>query len=211
MDEHRASLDAIQAEASAQGLGASSANQPCDAEDFAFSQNQVNGAGLGLAGQRAQFQNGLADLMRCAGINLADLAPHHQPNNLAQVRAGHLTGAHALAIAQDGVTVANALTLLQKMADIDNADAALAQAANDSEEVLGVHLREAAGWLIHDQHFRLANQCAGDLDDLLLGNRAGAHGVGQRNLLVAQLGESSARQAAAAGAPEPAKRGGLFA
>src|SRR5207244_8002163 len=109
----------------------------------------------------------LSELVRGAGVDVLDFAAHHQTHNVAEVRQTHFASADSLAVAQHGVPLANALALLEKVTDVDHAHAACAQVLNHVKQVFNVRLRQAAGWLVHDQHFRPANQRAGDLDDLL--------------------------------------------
>ena len=71
--------------------------------------------------------------MRGAGINLRQLAADHRTNDVAEFRAGHFAGRYALAIAQHGEALADALTLFEEVADIDDTHAALAQTTDDAK------------------------------------------------------------------------------
>ena len=83
---------------------------------------------------------------------------------------------------------------------------ALPQPLDTREQMLRVRLREAARRLVHDQHLRLAEQRAGDFDDLLLRDgelRAPAHRSGMSRM--AKLRQSAPRRVRAGAAIDPAE------
>ena len=204
-------LEPVEAERGADHLGAAGAHQSGDAEDLTRAKPERGGAGLGTAGQLAKLEDRFTDGVGDPRINVLDIAADHEPDDLGELRLRHPPAANGGAVAQDRVAIADALAFLEKMADVDDAHALLFEPADGSEQVLGVHSRQAARRFVHDQHLRLADQRPGDLDDLLLGDGAGVNRGLERDGVVLQLGECLAGQGPALAAVDPAVASRFFA
>ena len=103
--------------------------------------------------------------------DLQHLAADHQ----AGERAGRLLrrvglGDH-LAAPHDGGVVADALHLLQAVADVEHRAALAGQPLQGDEQVVGLLRGQHRGRLVHDQELRLLQQAADDLDALALAHR----------------------------------------
>ena len=120
-------------------------------------------------------------------------------------RRVHLSRADRLTVFQNRIAVAQLATLFEKMTDIDNAHPLRAQPENRREKFFRVGLRETARRLIHNQHLRLDEQGARNLDHLLLrdGERSGA--AVQSDALVPQLREGGPRALTRLAAVDPAQ------
>jgi hypothetical protein len=139
-------------------------------QDPALAQGQAHGSGLSPTGDIIEHQDRFAVTVRHSRIDVADLAADHQTDDPVQGCRIHCARPDAFAVAQDRVPVANALAFFEEMADVNDADAALLQLADDPEKILRIHLGEAAGGLIHDQDLGIAQERPGDLHDLLFGD-----------------------------------------
>ena len=93
-----------------------------------------------------------------------------------------------MAVAEDGHAVAQAEDLLHAVRDVDHAEPAFAQAADNREEHLGLPLGQRGGRFVEDDDARVRRDGPGDRDHLLLGDGEGAHGY-RRIERHAQLGE----------------------
>src|SRR5207249_1107541 len=134
-----------------QSFRPSRADQPSDSENFSFAQSESNRTRLGLTRKVSDFQHRYSERMRIARINILDFASHHQTDDVCEFGRGHVARANALAVAQHRVAVADALALFEKVADVNNADAALAQLGDDAKKIFHIDLREAARRFIHDE------------------------------------------------------------
>ena len=116
----------------------------------------------------------------CCGDVLVEAAPDHQVHQRRLVeRAGRL-GRDVGAVAQHGHRVAEPEDLRHAVRDVDAGDAALAQAAHERVQPIGLVLRQAAGRLVEDDHARAAADGGGDLHHLLLAERQLADAGGAR-------------------------------
>ncbi len=97
------------------------------------------------------------------------------------------------------------------MADVNDTHAALAHALDHAEQVLSIDLCEAAGRLVHDEHARFADERAGDLDELLLGDGERPDRCVEWHLRLANFLQRALGQAAALAVVDPTKRRRLAA
>ena len=116
---------------------------------------------------------------------------HHHRDQFIIGHTGQLATTHAPPVPQNGEPRSNLAHFFEKVADVDDGDAAVAQAADGIEEALDVGALQAAGRLVHQQDARIAGQSTADLDDLLIGERetAGAHA--RIDLGASEVGEES--------------------
>ena len=129
-----------------------------------------------LARDRLDVEHDRPSRVRAARIKIGHLPPGHQRDDMIKRRRVHLSRADRLTVFQHRIAVAQLATLFEKMTDIDNAHPLRPQPENRREEFFRVGPRETTRWLIHNQHLRLDEQGAGNLDHLLLrdGERSGA-------------------------------------
>ena len=110
---------------------------------------------------------------------LVERAPDHEPDDL---RLRELVGRARLdvtAVADDGDDVGELADLLEPVADVEDGDAAVAQAADGGEEAVDLVGRERGGRLVHDQQPRAGRERLRDLEQLPVGDAEPAHrGVG---------------------------------
>ena len=97
------------------------------------------------------------------------------------------------------------------MADVNDTHAALTHALDDAEQALGIDLSEAAGRLVHNEHARFADECTGDLDELLLRDGERVNWSVERHLRLADFLQRALGQAATLAAIDPAKHRRLAA
>ena len=92
---------------------------------------------------------------------------------------GHLGDRHAvgrvLAVAQHGDAVGDGEDLLELVADEEHGDALVAEPAEQGEQRRGLVLGDRGGRLVEEQDLGFERQRLGDLDDLHLRDRQGAH------------------------------------
>ena len=84
-------------------------------------------------------------------------------------------GADVTAVAQHGVAIAETENLVQPMRDEDDRQAFGLQRPHDAGEIGDLGFAQSRGRLVHDDEPRLHGERAGDLDELLLGDRKIAH------------------------------------
>ena len=99
---------------------------------------------------------------------------------MLQVGLLHVSGVHRFTIPENGISVADLLTFLEEMADVDHADPCILEFPNHLEKIFHVHPSQAAGWLIHDENLGLAEQRSGNFHDLLLCNTELMNGCRKR-------------------------------
>ena len=103
--------------------------------------------------------------------HLAERAPDHAADDLVAVRRARLARGHDAAVLHDRDAVAEAEHVGQLVRDVDDGGAAVAQLAHHPEEVLVRFRRQRGGRLVHDDQPRAVVQRAGDLGQLLVGDR----------------------------------------
>jgi hypothetical protein len=195
----------------AQRLGAAGPDQTRNAQDFATTQSEIDGLRFFRSAQAAHFENGFADAVREPGVNILDVAADHHADNLWERAGIHFAGADGLAIAQDGVAAGELEAFFQEVADVNNAHAAVAQAADGRKKIFGVDLGQTAGRFVHDQDFGGADQRARDLDHLLFGDRDLIHRRIERKIGAVELAEGFAGAGAARFAINEAEARGFAA
>ena len=80
-----------------------------------------------------------------------------------------------MAVAQDGIAIAEAENLVEPMRDKDDRQAFGLQRPHDANEICNLGFAQSRGRLVHDDEPRLHGERAGDLDELLLGDGKVAH------------------------------------
>jgi hypothetical protein len=105
---------------------------------------------------------------------MVDLPPYHHGDQGLLGDLGDRTRADQRAIAQHGHPVGELEDLGQLVADIDNGDAALAQAPDDRHQPLDVGIGQGSGGFVHDDDPGVLAQRLGDLHPLPIGDRQGA-------------------------------------
>nr|BFE70913.1 hypothetical protein GCM10020092_042140 [Actinoplanes digitatis] len=153
------------------------AHQAGEADDLAAAHHEVLVlADLAVGGDRvphvpvADLEEDLADRRRVVREPAAQLAADHAAHDAVLVDAVRLDVQRLdrLAVAQDGDLVGDRLDLVQLVRDHDRGDAALAEAAQQVEQVPGVGLVQRGGRLVQDEQPDVLGERLGDLHELLL-------------------------------------------
>src|SRR6185437_6732937 len=157
-------------------LGAAGANQAGDADDLAGIDRERHVLDHGPHGDVFHRQHLFAPLAPALGVailvgimGLRDVAADHVAH---QLFPRHVSGPgrdHQLAVPQHGDAVGNLQTLLERVRDVDDGNAAGAQVADQVEEVDDLFRRQARRRLIEDDDTGVVVDGAGDLDHLPLG------------------------------------------
>ena len=88
------------------------------------------------------FQDRLTDGVRHARELLGQAPADHPFDDVLAREGDYVPRADVLAVAQDGEAVGDLLHLFEKMADVDDGDAAIAQSAYQGEETPRILLRQ---------------------------------------------------------------------
>ena len=149
--------------------------EPGEADDFARVGGQVEGLEDALDADAVEDQRagGARRLFERGGAAVAlgpagGLAEHLLHRPLDRHPLARLAGDDDLAAAQDRDPVGDGEDVLEEVGDVDDADAAVAEVADDLQQALGLGFLQGRGRLVEDQDVGLVEQRAGDLDQLLL-------------------------------------------
>src|SRR5690606_26432018 len=112
----------IEAKQRPQKLGAASAHQPGDAQDFSTAQFKRNMAGRASALEFVHGEDHVARLVRHLGKQFLNAAADHQRYDLFLGDIGQAARASQGAVAKYRVAVAEFPNLFQKVADVDDAE-----------------------------------------------------------------------------------------
>ena len=124
-------------------------------------------------------------------IHLTQLAAHHQGSHGVLVQVGDRLGRDQPSVTQHSDPVGDLLHLGQFVRDEDDGDAAGLQTPDESEEDVGLAVRQHVSRLVHDQDARVAPHGLGDLDHLPVADGEAAD-TGFRTDLRPELGEQLA-------------------
>ena len=171
VDEDLAGLRRVGAEHRARHLGAPGAHQAGEAQDLARRSVKLTSRTSGPQLRLAHLERDFAAAARAPATALVAerAADHHADDRLDAGRRGR-HGADIFAVAQDRDAVGDLLQLVHLVRDVDDADAARLQFADDLEQFGDLGVVQRRGRLVHDQHARVERQRLGDLDHLLLGD-----------------------------------------
>ena len=139
------------------------AEQAGDADNLAAAERQRRPARL----QLAQLEQRLAGLSRAAGIEVIDLAAHHQLDDGLRRQLRRRTATGVAAVAQDDDAIGDRFDLFDEVRDVDDGEALRLETADQREEPLDVGVGEAARRLVEHDDAGAARQSARDLDQLL--------------------------------------------
>ena len=151
--------------------------------------------------------SGAPILVALLGEQLVDRPADHHRDQLALVELADRRGADTGAVAQHRHAVGEREDLRQLVADIDDADALVAQHAHDRQQLLDILFDQRGGRLVHDQDARILRQGPGDLDPLPVRDRQRADAVIDVDVLALQPVQQLARALAHLRPVEPAPRG----
>ena len=160
-----------------QGLrefAAAGAHEPRKADDLARAHGEADALGHRPAHEIARLEHRRADRRDGLGEEALDPPPDHHLHEFADVGVGDVARADIGAVAQHGDAIGDRENLVEAMADIDDPDAALLEAAHDVEQPRHVAFGQRRGRLVHDEDARVMRQRAQDLDALAVadGERA---------------------------------------
>jgi hypothetical protein len=160
----------VEAEQAADQLRPPRADESRESENLAATKFQRNADG-GLASRHAgQREDRLARLMGNLGKKLFNGATDHEGDDLLFGSPRQLPGADGASVAEHGVIVADFPNFLEKMADVDDAEAFLLQPSNHLKELLGIVAGEGTGRLVEDDDLGVGDEGAGDFNQLLRGD-----------------------------------------
>ena len=121
-------------------------------------------------GDRQSFD--AQDLRRPGGrrreIRARNLAADHEAHHLGLVEAGRVARGHTAPVAQHRDAVGEAPHFVELVGDVDDRDAALAQAPHEPLEPSGLFRPERGRGLVHDDQARVEREGARDRDELAL-------------------------------------------
>src|SRR5690606_22661213 len=129
-------------------------------------------------------QDIFANARRALRIQVGDFTSDHHTHDVALLRVGHETAAYGAAVFQNSVTLRDLFHFFQEVTNVNDAHAFAAELADDLKQLSGVGLRKTARGLVHDQHTRLQQQRARDLDDLLFRDGKLRHGTFEIEMFV---------------------------
>ena len=125
-------------------LGPARADEPGEADDLAAPELERDVGEEAAAREALGPEDDVSELHLLLREELVERAPDHQPDDL---RLGELVGRARLdvtAVADDGDDVGELADLLEPVADVEDGDAAVAQAANGGEEAVDLVRRQSA-------------------------------------------------------------------
>ena len=159
------------AEQDVRQLGAARPDQPGNTQNLAGMQRERGVLHPCSVRQALDLQQRLAQRGMALRVHLLDRAADHQRHQALVVDLADRAGGHQAAVAQHRHAVGQREDLGHAVADVDDADAARAQAAHHVEQALHVGLGQCRGGLVHHQHARRLRQRACDLDALPVRHR----------------------------------------
>ena len=104
--------------------------------------------------------------LRALGHRFRRFAQHGGDDGLQLIGSRRDVFRHALAVAQNHEIVGNLQQLLEEMTDIDDADAGIAQAADDLVQTFHLGDMQRRRRLVENENARILQQRARDLDQL---------------------------------------------
>ena len=123
------------------------------------------------AGDPFGAEHHVPDLHLRLGIEILDVASHHQTHQLVFVQIVDRQGIDDLAVAHDRHPVGDAEDLVEPVRDVQDRYAVGLEVPDHLEEALDLLLRERGRRLVHDDDLRVYGERLGDLDPLHLGDR----------------------------------------
>ena len=180
LDEDLALLELVEAVDQPEQLRAAGADEPAETHDLTRVHLQADPANGGQPPGVSDLEQDTIRADRPVRVELIDLSPDHELDQLAGRRRRGETARRRAAVGQDGHAVADAPDLVETVRDVDDADALRGQTANDVEERADLGLVEDRRRLVHDEQPHVARERAGDRHDLLRRRpelpHLGAHG-----------------------------------
>ncbi len=166
-EQQSAGGDPIEPEEGGAQFAAAAADEARDAEHFAAA--EFEGDALQFGGAEVfRLQRDLAGRPANGALRGKQLAADHHADQLVDAAGGGFHGADGLAVAQYGGPIADAEDLVHFVRDVDDGDAALPEAGNESEEPFGGVVEERTGGLVHEDDARVHAEGAGNGEQLLL-------------------------------------------
>jgi hypothetical protein len=118
----------------------------------------------------ARFEDRRADRRHRLREEALEPPPDHHLHEFANVGVGDIARADIGAVAQHRDAVGDRKNLIQAVADINDADAALFQAPDHVKQTRHVAFRQRRCRLVHDEDAGVMRQSAQDLDALAVAN-----------------------------------------
>ena len=156
---------------SASQLRPSGAHQTRNPKDLPGTNFEAHRLEHTLSGQVFHLENRIPQ-GHLAFWNLFDDGPaDHHLNQLADGSPLHSPRSDRVSVSHHGDAIADGKNLLHSVRDVDDRHPLAAQGSDHTKERLDLVVGQGSRRLVHDQEPRLFSEGAGDLDQLLLGNR----------------------------------------
>ena len=153
--------------------GTTGPHEAADAEHLASAELKADVVQKPLHAEVVHLQHQGTGGACAAGEKVADLTAHHVLDHLSLAGFGGIAGEHGGTVAEDGHAVGDGKDLVQLVGDVDAADAALAEVAQDVEQDEHLVLGQSGGGLVEDQQAGILGQGLDDFDQLLLAHAQG--------------------------------------
>src|SRR5437667_373530 len=145
----------VSAEDRAGDLGPAGAHKTRETEDLPAPDREAHTADRAAAGEVTHVEHdvGIGDL-RDLGSLLVDGAADHHPDDLRDRRGLRVDGRDVLPVAHHSHAVGDALELLEAMRYVHDADAVVAQLADEPEALVHLGIGRRGGGLVHAHDLR---------------------------------------------------------
>ena len=147
-------------------FAAARTHEPRKADDLARAHGEADALGERPAHEIARFEDRRADWRDRLREEALEPPPDHHLHEFADVGVRDVARTDIGAVAQHRDAIGDRKNLVEAMTDIDDADAALLEAADDVEQTRHVAFRQRRGRLVHDEDAGVMRQSAQDLDAL---------------------------------------------
>ncbi|APA97175.1 hypothetical protein NS506_03119 [Nocardia seriolae] len=168
VDPHLAGADRQVTRERAGQFGAARADQPGRRHHFTGAHLQAH-IGHVVGGDVIHLQQDRPELGMLAREHRRQIAADHHPHDLLIVGVGGVAHPDQRAVAQHRHPIGQLEDLTHAVRDVDDGQAAVAQAADQREQRFGLVIRERGGGFVEGDHLRLGGQRPHDLHQLALG------------------------------------------
>ena len=162
-------------------------------------QRERGGDGLRFAREILHLEHNVAARAQRSHVKILHVATDHRLRERGGRGFARAPRRDRHAVTQNGVAIGERLHLLEKMRDVNDRTALVAQPAHERGEFLRVGLRKAARRFVEHEHAATQRERAGDLDELLRRDAELSGGHIERDVGPAELRERLRRDTARLG------------